>query len=73
MNKFLGDLKETLETLKKAGVKLNPTKYTFGVSHAKFLGHVVFYKGFKANHEKVNILANMKSPQNLIEVQMWTR
>lgn len=68
MNKFPNDLRKTLKILKKAGLKLNPYKCTFGVSHAKIIGHVVFYRGLKASHEKVNIIHDIKSPQNLIKV-----
>jgi hypothetical protein len=37
----LKDLEETFKTLRKYQMKLNPSKYTFGVSSGKFLGFMV--------------------------------
>ena len=37
----LDDLKETFNTLRQYGMKLNPSKCAFGVSLVKFLGFIV--------------------------------
>ena len=37
----LDDLKETLATLKKHQMRLNPSKCAFGVASRKFLGFIV--------------------------------
>ena len=37
----LEDLKETFESLSQYRMKLNPSKYVFGVSSGKFLGFMV--------------------------------
>ena len=37
----LDDLKETFNTLRQYGMKLNPSKCAFGVSLGKFLGFMV--------------------------------
>ena len=37
----LDDLEETFETLWQYKLKLNPSKYAFGVSSGKFLGFMV--------------------------------
>ena len=37
----LNDLRETFNTLRQYNMKLNPSKYAFGVSSRKFLGFIV--------------------------------
>ena len=37
----LDDLRETFATLKQYQMKLNPSKYVFGVTSGKFLGFMV--------------------------------
>ncbi|KAK0591663.1 hypothetical protein LWI29_005862 [Acer saccharum] len=39
------DLCETFQILRQYRMRLNPTKYTFGVSSGKFLGYMVHRKG----------------------------
>lgn len=69
MVNYAADLKETIETLRHIGLKLNPAKCTFGLECGKFLGHVIWSQGLQANPEKVNILVKMRSPKTLREVQ----
>ena len=45
------DLGEMFDTLRKYQMKLNPVKYTFGVSSGKFLGFMVNSRGIEANPE----------------------
>ena len=49
----LEDLKETFETLRLYGMKLNPSKCVFGVSSRKFIGFMVSQWGVKANPNKI--------------------
>ena len=49
----LDDLKETFATLKQYQMKLNPSKYVFGVASGKFLGFMMSQRGIEANPEKV--------------------
>ena len=37
----LNDLQETFDTLRSYNMKLNPSKYAFGVTAEKFLGFMV--------------------------------
>ena len=53
-------------------MKLNPTKYTFGVSSGKFLGFMVSQRGIEANPEKVKAILEMSSPKMIKEVQSLT-
>lgn len=50
-------------------MRLNPAKCTFGVAAGKFLGFMLTAKGIDANPDKCTVVLNMKSPQNLKEVQ----
>ena len=39
--KHLDDLQETFDTLRRYNMKLNPSKYAFGILLGKFLGFMV--------------------------------
>ncbi|CAA0829022.1 Unknown protein, partial [Striga hermonthica] len=64
------DLKETFLTLRWYGMKLNPTKCSFGVRSGKFLGYLVTKRGIEVNPEKVRAVVEMKLPTNIKEVQV---
>ena len=52
-------------------MKLNQTKYTFGVSSGKFLGFMVSQRGIiEANPKKVKAILEMSSPKTVKEVQI---
>ena len=54
-------------------MKLNPNKCAFEVSLRKFLGFMVSHRGTEANPNKIQLILNMKLPQNIKEVQSLTR
>ncbi|XP_059451083.1 uncharacterized protein LOC132181869 [Corylus avellana] len=66
------NLQETFATLKKYGMKLNPSKCVFGVSLGKFLGYMVSSRGIEANPEKIQAILDMQSPKNLKQLQQLT-
>ena len=68
----LDNLQETFETLKRYKMKLNPSKYAFGVSLGKFLGFMVSQRGIEANPDKIQAILNMEPPKNIKEVQSLT-
>ena len=70
--KHLDDLQETFDTLRQYNMKLNPSKCAFGVASGKFLGFMVSHRGIEANPEKIKAILDMKSPQNIKEVQSLT-
>ena len=70
--KHLNELQETFDTLRRYNIKLNPSKYPFGVSSGKFLGFMVSHRGIKENSEKIKAILDMKSPQSIKEVQSLT-
>ncbi|KAL0285396.1 UNVERIFIED_CONTAM: Retrovirus-related Pol polyprotein from transposon opus [Sesamum radiatum] len=45
----LGDLKQAFDVMRAYGMKLNPSKCTFGVCGGKFLGYMVSERGIEAN------------------------
>ncbi|PKA60634.1 RNA-directed DNA polymerase like [Apostasia shenzhenica] len=65
----LGDLMETLDTLRSFNLKLNLTKCTFGIASGKFLVYLVSSRGIKANPDKISVILNMPSPKTAKEIQ----
>ncbi|KAL0449676.1 UNVERIFIED_CONTAM: hypothetical protein Slati_1524000 [Sesamum latifolium] len=54
------------------GMKLKPSKCTFGVRDGKFLGYMVSERGIEANLEKIEAISRIQSPRTLKEVQKLT-
>ena len=69
----LDNLTKTFNTLKQYSMKLNPTKYAFGVSSGKLLGFMVSQRGIEENPEKMRAILEMSSPKTVKEVQSLTR
>jgi hypothetical protein len=61
--KQITDLQETFANFRRAGLKLNPEKYVFGVKKGKFLGCLVSTKGIKANPSKIEAILRMEPPK----------
>ena len=70
--KHLDNLQETFHTLRQYNMKLNPNKCAFGVSSGKFLGFMVSHRGIEANPNKIQVILDVKPPQNIKEVQSLT-
>ena len=66
--KHMDDLYETFDTLKWYNMKLNPSKYAFGVSSGKLLGFMVSQRGIEANPNKIQAILNMEPPRNVKQV-----
>ncbi|GJW75181.1 reverse transcriptase domain-containing protein [Tanacetum coccineum] len=66
---MIKDVEETLLTLKKVNMKLNPKKCSFRIEEDKFLGYIVTFEGIRANSEKAKAVVNMPSPSNLKQMQ----
>ncbi|XP_064992463.1 uncharacterized protein LOC103998586 [Musa acuminata AAA Group] len=65
----IADLAEAFSTLRKFGMRLNPTKCAFGVTSGKFLGFIIHERGIDANPEKVQAIINMQSPRTIKDLQ----
>ena len=63
------DLKETFDTLRSYNMKLNPSKYAFGVTVGKLLGFMVSQRGIEINLDKIQAIMEMAPPRNTKEVQ----
>lgn len=57
-------LQAVLRKLEQAGITLNASKCSFGVSSVKFIGVVVSASGISADPDKVSAIVNMKPPTN---------
>jgi hypothetical protein len=66
---LISDLKETFDNLDRYKLKLNPTKYSFGVSARKLLGFLVSTRGIEANPEKIQVILTMGKPAKLHNIQ----
>ncbi|GJT09252.1 reverse transcriptase domain-containing protein [Tanacetum coccineum] len=66
---MIKDVEETLLTLKKVNMKLNPKKCSFKMEEGKFLGYIVTSEGIRANPEKAKVVVNMPSPSNLKQIK----
>lgn len=66
------NLKQTFDILRKYQIKLNPENCALGVSSKKFLGFIVMKRDIKANSEKIKAILEIRSPQNVKEVQKLT-
>ncbi|GJT80137.1 reverse transcriptase domain-containing protein [Tanacetum coccineum] len=49
---LIKDIAETFNILRKANMKLNPKKCTFGVEAGQFLGYIITNKGIQTNPKK---------------------
>ena len=68
-NDHLDDLQETFDTLRSYNMKLNPSKYVFGVTAGKFLGFMVSQRGIEVNREKVRAIMELEPSRMVKEVQ----
>ena len=66
-------LAEAFQVLKSYNMKLNPPKFTFGVSAGKFLGFIVNNRGIEANPDKIKAVLDMMPPSNIKDIQRMTR
>ncbi|GJZ93845.1 reverse transcriptase domain-containing protein [Tanacetum coccineum] len=67
---LLKDIEETLLTLKKVNMKLNPKECSFGMEEDNFLGYVVTFEGIRANPENAKAVINMQMPKPVKELFM---
>ncbi|XP_056698514.1 uncharacterized protein [Spinacia oleracea] len=66
-NDHVEHLRQSFEILRKYGMKLNPTKFSFGVSAGKFLGYIVTQRGIEASPDQIRAIINIQSPRNIKE------
>lgn len=62
------DMEETFNNLHHRRMKLNPSKYAFGVTASKFLSFMITKHGIKVNLEKIHTILDMQHLISKIEV-----
>ena len=67
----LKNLKEVLTAIRKAGLKLKPTKCHFGQTSVKFLGFQIADAGLNPDPEKVKAIKEYPAPKDLTELRRF--
>ena len=65
-------LEETFGLMMAYNMKLNPSKYTFGVDASKFLGFMVTQRGIKVNSDQIRVIIETFALSNKKELQCLT-
>jgi hypothetical protein len=60
---------ETFNNLDRFKLKLNPTKYSFGVAVGQLMGFLVSARGIEANPEKIQAILTIGKPAKLHKIQ----
>ena len=67
----LENLKDVLDALKTAGLKLKPSKCFFAHKDVKYLGFVISGDGLLPNPEKLEAITEYPPPKNLQELRRF--
>ena len=70
-SEHLHNLRDVFDRFREAGLKLKPSKCTFGQKEVAFLGHIVSDKGVATDPAKVAAITNWPTPRNRKEVQQF--
>jgi hypothetical protein len=65
----LEDLQETFRILWLHKLRLNASKFAFGLCKGKFLGFIVSQKGIQVNLDQIKAFQDLKAPQRHKEIQ----
>ena len=65
-------LQQAFDLLRAYGMKLNPTKCTFGVRSRRFLGFTMTQRGIEANPSQLKAILESPAPSSRKEVQRLT-
>ena len=57
-------LQEIFELLRAYGIKINPSKYAFGVSADRFLGFMVTQRGIEASPDQLKVILESSAPNS---------
>ena len=60
----LKHLNEVFDRLRKAGLKLSPSKCHFAKHKLTYLGHIISKEGIQADKKKIEKVQNLKSPKD---------
>nr|CAN76420.1 hypothetical protein VITISV_005041 [Vitis vinifera] len=65
----LATLERFFESIKQFRLRLNPKKYTFGVTFGKLLGYMVNERGIEADPDKTRAILDMPAPRTEREIR----
>ena len=65
----LATLERFFKMIKYFRLRLNPKKYTFGVTSGKLLGYIVGKGGIKADPENIRAILEMPTPRTEKEIR----
>ena len=65
----MADLSQSFGVLKKFQIKLNASKYAFGVGSDKLLGSLVTSKGIEVTPDQISAVQGIQSPTMAKQVQ----
>ena len=68
-SKYVNDLGNIFEILRRHKLQLNASKCSFGVGLGKFLGYMVTHRRIKVNFDQIKAINNLQPLQNSKEVQ----
>ena len=65
----LTTLQRFFEKIRQFRLRLNPKKFTFGVTFGKLLGHIVSERGIEVDPDKIKAILDMPAPRNDKEIR----
>ena len=68
-HQHLTNVRDVLDKLRQAGLRLKPGKCTFFQEEVTYLGHIVSARGVATDHTKTEKVATWPEPKTLAEVQ----
>lgn len=69
---YVHHLNDTFQTCRKCNMKLDPTKYNFGVKAWKFMGYLIIQLEIEVNLDQLKSVLNIATLRNKREVQRLT-
>ena len=72
VSKHVGNLGNIFEILRKHELRLNASKYSFGVGSGKFIGYMVTHRRIEVNLIQIKAIKSLQPPWNPKEVQKLT-
>ncbi|KAL0319615.1 UNVERIFIED_CONTAM: hypothetical protein Sradi_5223000 [Sesamum radiatum] len=65
----LYDLRKVFERLKRYQLKMDPSKWAFGVTSEKFLGFIIRQRGIEIDQANIDAILRMPEPRNIHELK----
>ena len=69
ISEHLGNLGKVFSILRKHRLRLNASKFSFGMGSGKFLGYMITYQGIEVNPDQIKAIHDLHPPRNMKTVQ----